>query len=166
MSSFYLICKMAILEHVLYIFSARGHWFELISFVLCQATQGTSLEYPQVPFWREKNSTFFYTLPLLSRVEKHFTEEKKYFPMVLICQVTGWETCWTNSRHKYANETPSGLIVIFFFCNLLHTLPTSFSGLFLSAFYHVSLIWVNQLFIIMSLSTKKLYESFSDIQGY
>ena len=26
--------------------------------------------------------------------------------MVIICQVTGWETCWTNLRHKWANDTP------------------------------------------------------------
>ena len=60
-----------------------------IPFALDQATQCTSLEYPQGLFSREKFSTLFYTIPLLRGFVKYFTEVKKYFPMVLICQVTG-----------------------------------------------------------------------------
>ena len=47
MSTFYVFCKIAILEHVLNVSSEPRHRFELIPFALGQATQGTSLEYPQ-----------------------------------------------------------------------------------------------------------------------
>ena len=35
----------------------------------------------------------------LEGVDKYFTDVKKYFPMVHICLVTVWETCWTNFSH-------------------------------------------------------------------
>jgi hypothetical protein len=38
---------------------------------------------------REIFLTLFYNIPLLRGVEKHFTEDNKYFPMVFIYQVTG-----------------------------------------------------------------------------
>jgi hypothetical protein len=80
---------MLIFWHVLDVFSAAGYRFELIPFALGHTTQGTILEYPQGQFWRDTFSTLFYTIPLLRGVEKYFTEVNKYFPMVLICQVTG-----------------------------------------------------------------------------
>jgi hypothetical protein len=51
---------------------------ELISFALYQATQNT------MAILKKKNSILFYTIPLLRGVDKHFTEETKYFQMVLI----------------------------------------------------------------------------------
>ena len=45
------------------------------------------------------------------KVWKFWAEIKKLYysvkyPMVLMCKVTKWETCWTNLWHKGANDTP------------------------------------------------------------
>jgi hypothetical protein len=76
MSKFCLIRKMAISERVLNVFSEPGHRFELISFALCQATQGKSLEYPQGQFEEKKFPLYFTLYPSWKGLENILQREK------------------------------------------------------------------------------------------
>ena len=83
MSTFYSMCKIAISEYVLDVFSAPQCRIELIPFALCQATH------------RHKFRVL--TRPVLKRKFFNFI---LHFPMVRI------KTCWTYLRQKCTNDTP------------------------------------------------------------